>query len=64
MKKTLVAALALLAATAPTLAADPPPQNVVGLSASASLEVTKDLLSVTLSTTREGTVAAAVQSGL
>lgn len=36
----------------------------MGLSASASLEVTKDLLSVVLSTTREGTDAAAVQAGL
>lgn len=42
----------------------PPPQNVVGLSASASLEVTKDLLSVTLATTREGNDAASVQAAL
>ncbi|MBX3620276.1 MAG: SIMPL domain-containing protein [Rhizobacter sp.] len=66
MKKThaLAGTLAAMLATAPVWAADAPPQNVVGLSASASLEVTKDLLSVTLSTTREGTDAAVVQTGL
>jgi predicted secreted protein len=56
--------LLLAFAAAPVWAADPPPQNVLGLSASASLEVTKDLLSVTLSTTREGNDAATVQSAL
>lgn len=66
MKKKLVvvSVLASSLAAAPVWAADPPPQNVVGLSASASIEVTKDLLSVTLSTTRDGTDAAAVQSAL
>jgi predicted secreted protein len=59
-----------LAATAFSLAAHaqlppmPPPQNVVSLSASASLEVPKDWLSVSFSTTREGPDAAAVQSQL
>jgi predicted secreted protein len=57
---TLAAALATPAAWAD----QPPPQNVVGLSASASLEVNKDVLSVTLSTTREGTDAGSVQSQL
>ena len=42
----------------------PPPQNVISLSASATVEVTKDLLSITLSTTREGPDAAGVQSQL
>ncbi|KPF50925.1 hypothetical protein IP87_16735 [beta proteobacterium AAP121] len=42
----------------------PPPQNVVNLSATASVEVTKDWLTVVFSTTREGTEAAAVQSQL
>ncbi|MDO8419647.1 MAG: SIMPL domain-containing protein [Rubrivivax sp.] len=42
----------------------PPPQNVVSLSASASVEVTKDWLTVVFSTTREGADAAAVQSQL
>lgn len=66
MTRTSVLALTLAAALASSTAwADqPPPQNVVGLSASASLEVNKDVLSVTLSTTREGTEAGAVQSQL
>ena len=42
----------------------PPPQGVLGLSASASVEVTKDVLAVTFSTTREGTDANAVQAQL
>jgi predicted secreted protein len=46
-------------------AADPPaPQGVVSLTASASVEVTKDLLTVTLTTTRDGQDAATVQSQL
>jgi predicted secreted protein len=61
--KNKIALLTLLASTS-VWAADPPIQNVVGLSASASVEVTKDLLSVTLSATREGTDAASVQSAL
>lgn len=42
----------------------PPPQGVVNLSSSATLEVTKDMLSVTFNTTREGSDAAAVQAQL
>lgn len=42
----------------------PVPQNVVSLSATASLEVTKDWLSVTFSTTRDGADAALIQSQL
>lgn len=66
MTRTSALALTLAAALAtPAAWADqPPPQNVVGLSASASLEVNKDVLSVTLSTTREGTDAGSVQSQL
>ncbi|HET7794195.1 MAG TPA: SIMPL domain-containing protein [Rhizobacter sp.] len=64
MKHSLKPALALFFAASSVWAADPPPQNVIGLAASASVEVTKDLLSVTLSTTREGTDAATVQAGL
>jgi predicted secreted protein len=64
MRSKLEMALALFFAASPVWAADTPPQNVVGLSANASLEVTKDLLSVTLSTTREGTDAATVQAAL
>jgi predicted secreted protein len=42
----------------------PPPQNVMSLSATATAEVTMDLLAITFSTTREGTDAATVQSQL
>jgi len=42
----------------------PPPQNVVALSASATVEVTKDVLTVAFSTSREGADAGAVQSQL
>lgn len=41
-----------------------PPQGVVSLTSSASIEVIKDLLTVTLTTTRDGQDAAAVQSQL
>ena len=46
--------------------AEPPPplQGVVSLSASATVEVTKDLLNVVLGTTREGQDAATVQTQL
>lgn len=42
----------------------PPPQNVVALNASATVEVNKDWLTVVFSTTREGADAATVQSQL
>jgi len=58
-------AVALAAIAVPALSADtPPPQGVLGLAASASVEVTKDLLSVTFSTTREGADANVVQAQL
>lgn len=60
-----LAALALAAATSIAAAAEAPePQGVVRLSSSATMEVTKDLLSIAFSTTREGADAAAVQSQL
>ena len=56
--------LLAMSATA-VLAADPPvPSGVVALTASASVEVTRDLMAVTLSATREGTDASTVQSAL
>lgn len=56
----LVLVLALAAPLA--RAADAPPsQGVVSLASSASLDVTKDVLSVTFNTTREGADAAGVQ---
>ena len=59
-------ALALLAAGSCVQAqtAAPPTLGVVNLSASASTEVTKDLLNVALSVAREGQDAATVQSQL
>lgn len=53
-------ALALPAHAAP----DAPPRERLSLSASASAEVTRDLLGVAFSTTREGTDAAGVQTAL
>jgi predicted secreted protein len=54
-------ALAFLTASAQTL---PPPQNVLQLSASGTVEVAQDLLSISLSTTREGESATTVQTQL
>ena len=56
-------ALTLLALAA---AADPPtpPQNVISLSATATVDVPQDWLTVVFSTTREGADAAAVQGQL
>ena len=67
LSTSIRAPLAMLALIATSMAwadAVPPPQGVVSLSASASLEVTKDLLGITLNTTREGQDAASVQSQL
>ncbi len=63
MKKTALAWLASLACAA-TLAAEPPPSGVVNLVSSATVEVPKDWMSVTLSATRDGPEANAVQSAL
>jgi predicted secreted protein len=62
----LAAAMPLAAQTAvsPAALAVVPPTGVVSLMASASVEVPRDLISVTLSTTREGLDAAAVQTQL
>ena len=54
-------ALAGTAALADTL---PPPQGVVSLTSSATVEVTKDLLTISLTTTKEGLDAATVQTQL
>ena len=62
----LVAAFAALAfaASGSARADTPPPQGVLSLSATASVEVTKDLLSITFSTTKEGPDANVVQAQL
>lgn len=59
----LALAAAALAATAQNIPY-PPPQNVLQLGSSGTVEVTQDLLVMHLSTTREGTDAAAVQAQL
>lgn len=57
--------LATLASAAGAQAlANPEPRNVVQLSASGSVEAQQDYLTVTLSTTREGSDAASVQTWL
>lgn len=58
---SLVLATSGLAAQAQVL---PAPENVVGLSASATLEVPRDWLTVVFSTTREGPEAGGVQTQL
>ena len=61
---TLLATLVFGAAAHAQAADAAPPQGVVNLASSASIEVTKDLLTVTLTTSREGQDAAAVQTQL
>jgi predicted secreted protein len=56
--------LALAAAGASAQAIAPPPQNVLQLQASGNVEVQQDLLTVVLSTTKEGADAATVQAQL
>ena len=67
-KKTLplvAAAVALVTTGLFEARADtPPPQGVLSLTASASVEVTKDVLAVTFSTTKEGPDANTVQAQL
>lgn len=59
-----IAAALLFALAAVAQGQTAPPQGVLGLNASASIEVSKDLLSVTLSTSKEGDDANAVQAQL
>jgi len=60
----VVAALAGAGAVFAQNAGGTPPQNVLQLSASGSVEVQQDLLSMTLSTTRDAADAATVQTQL
>ncbi len=57
-----IALIALLASTASLQAQTAPNQNVAQLSANGSVEVSQDLLSLSLNTTKEGADAASVQS--
>lgn len=63
-----IAPLALSALSLPVLAQEgptwAPPQNVLQLSASGSVDVQQDMLTMTLSTTRDGASAAVVQNQL
>ena len=65
--KQLIASLLLVVGPVLTCAAradQPPPSGVVNLSSSASVEVSKDLMTVTLNTTRDGPDANGVQAAL
>ncbi len=64
LASTAVLALALAGQAGAQTVSLPQPQGVLNLSASAQAEVTKDVLSVTLSTMREGPDAGTVQAGL
>lgn len=59
-----IASASLWAQSIQPVVVQPPLQNVAQLSASASIEVQQDLLSILMSTTRDGTDAATVQSQL
>ena len=63
-RSLLALVAAVVVAEAAAAAEVAPPQGVVNLTSSASVEVVKDLLSITFNTTREGSDAAAVQSQL
>lgn len=60
----LAAALALCAAVGAAAQVQPPVSGVLSLTTSASAEVTKDVLTVVFSSTRDGADAQAVQSAL
>lgn len=65
MKPTRVLALAALFCATAVRAAEPAaPSGVLNLAASAQAEVTRDLLAVTFTTSREGADAGAVQAAL
>ncbi len=65
VSNSVALALAALGAAASASAQTvPPPQNVVSLNASATVEVPRDWLTVVFSTTKEGSDAAQVQSEL
>lgn len=64
LRHTALASVMFLACGLAAAQGHPPPQNVVALSSSAELEVTKDLLTVTLNATRDGAEAAGVQAAL
>lgn len=64
MNSCLAVSLACMALTASAQATPPEPQNVVQLSADATVEVQQDWLVLNMNTTRDGADAATVQSQL
>jgi predicted secreted protein len=60
----MACALATMSIVAPARAQMPPPDGVLGIGASASIEVQKDVLAITFAATREGVDANAVQAEL
>lgn len=62
--RSLAVALAAIAWTTLALADAAPPQNVLNLNATGTVEVTQDLLSISLSVSRDGADAASVQGQL
>ncbi len=65
VRAVAIASLVVVAGFASVARAETsPPQGVLGLAANASVEVVKDVLSVTFSTSREGNDANAVQAQL
>jgi predicted secreted protein len=64
LRALLIFALALAVASARSQAVAPPPHDVLTLATSAAVEVQYDVMAMTLSTMREGTDAAAVQTQL
>jgi len=65
VRAAAAASLLIVASLASVANAEtPPPQGVLGLTANASVEVAKDVLAVTFSTTREGSDANTVQAQL
>lgn len=61
---TLLISAALTMTALPALADQPPPSGVVSLQASATAEVPKDWMTVTLTTSRDGQDSAALQADL
>ena len=62
--RSLLALCTVFAAASASAQPLPVPQNVVQLSASGTVEVTQDLMSIALNTTRDGADAATVQTQL
>jgi predicted secreted protein len=63
-RSVLLASALLMVASLAAAQVQPPPAGVLNLNTSASIEVTKDVLSVAFTTTREGSDAQAVQNAL